>query len=125
MIVVVFIAAQLYWPALNFDIPWLSYGRLWPLQTNVVIFAFGGSVLFATSLYLAKGTCHVRLISDRLARFVFWGWQAAMVGAVITLPMGITQSKEYAELEWPLDILIPVVWIACGWLFFEIGRAHV
>src|SRR3546814_10448130 len=72
--------------------------------------------------------CHVRLISDRLARFVFWGWQAAMVGAVITLPMGITQRKEYAELEWPLDILIAVVWIAYGWLFFgtiakQIGSA--
>src|SRR3546814_9440668 len=87
------------------------------LHTNGVIFAFGGSVLFATSLYVVQRTCHVRLISDRLARFVFWGWQAAMVGAVITLPMGITQSKEYAELEWPLDILIAVVWIAYGWLF--------
>src|SRR3546814_6656466 len=73
----VFIAAQLYWPALNFDIPWLSYGRLRPLHTNGVIFAFGGSVLFATSLYVVQRTCHVRLISDRLARIVFWGWQAA------------------------------------------------
>ena len=118
MAVGVFIAAQLYWPALNFDTPWLSYGRLRPLHTNGVIFAFGGSVLFATSLYVVQRTCHVRLISDRLASFVFWGWQAAMVGAVITLPMGITQGKEYAELEWPLDILIAVVWVAYGWLFF-------
>ena len=118
MFVGVVIAAQLYWPTLFEGIPWLSYGRLRPLHTNGVIFAFGGSVLFATSLYVVQRTCHVRLISDRLARFVFWGWQAAMVGAVITLPLGITQGKEYAELEWPLDILIAVVWVAYGWLFF-------
>src|SRR3546814_8289844 len=90
----VFIAAQLYWQALNFDIPWLSYGRLRPLHTNGVIFVFGGSVLFATSLSVVQRTCHVRLISARLARFGLWGWQAAMVGAVITLPMGITRSEE-------------------------------
>src|SRR5690606_34996994 len=118
MAVGVLIAAQLYWPALNFDTPWLTYSRLRPLHTNGVIFSFGGSVLFATSLYVVQRTCHVRLISDRLAGFVFWGLQAAMVGAVITLPLGLTQGKEYAELEWPLDILIAVVWVAYGWLFF-------
>jgi cytochrome c oxidase cbb3-type subunit 1 len=118
MAVGVLCAAQLYWPALNFDIPWLTYSRIRPLHTNGMIFAFGGSVLFATSLYVVQRTCHVRLISDRLASFVFWGWQAAMLGAVITLPLGITQSKEYAELEWPLDLLIAVVWVAYGWLFF-------
>jgi cytochrome c oxidase cbb3-type subunit 1 len=118
MLVGVIIAAQLYWPELTDGISWLSYGRLRPLHTNGMIFAFGGSVLFATSLYVVQRTCHVRLISDRLAAFVFWGWQAAMIGAVITLPLGITQSKEYAELEWPLDILIAVVWVAYGWLFF-------
>ena len=93
MAVGVFIAAQLYWPALNFDTAWLSYGRLRPLHTNGVIFAFGGSVLFATSLYVVQRTCHVRPVSDRLSQFVFWGWQAAMVGALITLPMGFTQGK--------------------------------
>ena len=118
MAVGVLIAAQLYWPALNFDTAWLSYGRLRPLHTNGVIFAFGGSVLFSTSLYVVQRTCHVRLINDKLAAFVFWGWQAAMVGAVITLPMGLTQGKEYAELEWPLDLLIAVVWVSYGWLFF-------
>ena len=118
MLVGVIAAAQLYWPEMTDGIAWLSYGRLRPLHTNGMIFAFGGSVLFATSLYVVQRTCHARLISDRLAAFVFWGWQAAMVGAVITLPLGITQSKEYAELEWPLDILIAVVWVAYGWLFF-------
>ena len=118
MLVGVFIAAQLYWPTLGEGIPWLTYSRLRPLHTNGMIFAFGGSVLFATSLYVVQRTCHVRLVSDRLAQFVFWGWQAAMVGAAITLPLGITQGKEYAELEWPLDVLIAIVWVAYGWLFF-------
>ncbi len=118
MAVGVLIAAQLYWPALNFDIAWLSYGRLRPIHTNGVIFAFGGSALFATSLYVVQRTCHVRLISDRLASFVFWGWQAVIVAVVITLAMGITQAKEYAEAEWPIDILITIVWVAYGWLFF-------
>src|SRR5690606_20154945 len=118
MAVGVLISAQLYWPQIGEGIAWLSYGRLRPLHTNGVIFAFGGSVLFATSLYVVQRTCHVRLISDRLAQFVFWSWQAAMVGALITLPMGLTQGKEYAELEWPLDILIAVVWVAYGVLFF-------
>jgi len=118
MAVGVFIAAQLYWPALNFDIPWLSYGRLRPLHTNAVIFAFGGSALFATSLHVVQRTCHVRLISDRLAAFVFWGWQAVILAAAITLPLGMTQGKEYAELEWPVDLLITVVWVAYAVLFF-------
>ncbi|KAK0350054.1 Cbb3-type cytochrome c oxidase subunit CcoN1, partial [Friedmanniomyces endolithicus] len=72
----VFIAAQLAWPALNFDIPWLSYGRLRPLHTNAVIFAFGICGLFATSYYVVQRTCQVRLFSDKLAAFTFWGWQA-------------------------------------------------
>jgi cytochrome c oxidase cbb3-type subunit 1 len=118
MLVGVLIAAQLYWPALNFDLPWLSYGRLRPLHTNAVIFAFGGSALFATSLHVVQRTSHVRLISDRLAAFVFWRWQAVFVAAAVTLPMGLTQGKEYAELEWPIDILIAVVWVAYAVLFF-------
>ena len=93
MAVGVLIAAQLYWPALNFDTAWFSYGRLRPLHTNAVIFAFGGSALFATSLYVVQRTCHVRLISDRLASFVFWGWQAVILAAAITLPLGMTQGK--------------------------------
>lgn len=118
MAVGVLIAAQLYWPALNFDTAWLSYGRLRPLHTNAVIFAFGGSALFATSYYIVQRTCHVRLFSDKLAAFTFWGWQAVIVAAAITLPMGLTQGKEYAELEWPIDLLITAVWVAYGVVFF-------
>lgn len=118
MLVGVFIAAQLAWPALNFDTAWLSFGRLRPLHTNAVIFAFGGSALMSTSLFIVQRTCHARLISDRLAAFVFWGWQTVIVAAAITLPMGFTSSKEYAELEWPIDILIAVVWICYAILFF-------
>src|SRR5688572_14463985 len=118
MAVGVLIAAQLYWPALNFDIAWLSYGRLRPLHTNAVIFAFGGSALFATSYHIVQRTCGVRLFGDRLAAFTFWGWQAVIVAAAITLPLGITQGKEYAELEWPIDLLITAVWVAYGVVFF-------
>jgi cytochrome c oxidase cbb3-type subunit 1 len=126
MSVGVLIAAQLYWPQLNFDIPWLSYGRLRPLHTNAVIFAFGGCALFATSLYIVQRTCHVRLISDTLAAFVFWGWQLVIVAAAVTLPLGMTQGKEYAELEWPIDILITAVWVAYAVLFFgTIARRRV
>ncbi len=118
MLVGVFIAAQLAWPALNFDIAWLSYGRLRPLHTNAVIFAFGGSALFATSYYVVQRTCQVRLFSDALASFTFWGWQAVIVAAAITLPLGFTSGKEYAELEWPIDILIALVWVAYAVVFF-------
>ncbi len=118
MLVGVLIAAQLMWPALNFDIAWFSYGRLRPLHTNAVIFAFGGSALFATSLYVVQRTCHVRLLSDKLASFVFWGYQLVILLAAITLPLGYTQGKEYAELAWPIDILLAVVWVAYAVLFF-------
>jgi len=118
MAVGVFIAAQLYWPALNFDVPWLSYGRLRPLHTNAVIFAFGGCALFATSYHVVQRTCHVRLAFDKLAAFTFWGWQAVIVAAAITLPLGLTQGKEYAELEWPIDILIAIVWVSYAVVFF-------
>ncbi len=114
----VLIASQLVWPELNFDTAWLSFGRIRPLHTNAVIFAFGGSALFATSLYVVQRTCQARLISDTLSSFVFWGWQVVIVAAAITLPMGFTSSKEYAELEWPIDILIAIVWISYGVLFF-------
>ncbi len=118
MLVGVFIAAQLAWPALNLDLPWTSFGRLRPLHTNAVIFAFGGSALFATSYYVVQRTCQVRLISDRLAAFTFWGWQAVIVAAAVTLPLGLTSSKEYAELEWPIDILIAIVWVSYAVVFF-------
>ena len=118
MLVGVLIAAQLAWPVLNTDLPWLHFGRLRPLHTNAVIFAFGGSALFATSYYIVQRTCQARLISDKLAAFTFWGWQAVIVSAAITLPLGITTSKEYAELEWPIDILITVVWVVYAIVFF-------
>ena len=114
----VLIAAQLAWPELNFDIPWLSYGRLRPLHTNAVIFAFGGCALFACSYYCVQRTCQVRLFSDGLAAFTFWGWQLVIVGAAITLPLGYTSGKEYAELEWPIDILIAAVWVSYALVFF-------
>jgi cytochrome c oxidase cbb3-type subunit 1 len=117
MAVGVLIAAQLIWPELNLA-PWLSYGRLRPLHTNAVIFAFGGSALFATSYFVVQRTCQARLFCDRLAAFTFWGWQAVIVLAAITLPMGINTSKEYAELEWPIDLLIAVVWVAYAVVFF-------
>ena len=118
MAVGAFIAAELAWPWLNFDIPYLSYGRLRPLHTNAVIFAFGGSALMATAFYVVQRTCQARLYSDKLAAFVFWGWQLVIVAVAITLPLGITQAKEYAEPEWPIDILIALVWVAFGVVFF-------
>ncbi|WP_300616773.1 cytochrome-c oxidase, cbb3-type subunit I [Dokdonella sp.] len=118
MAVGLFIAAQLAWPALNFDIPWLTYSRLRPLHTNAVIFAFGGCGLFATSYYVVQRTCQVRLFCDKAAAFTFWGWQLVIVLAAITLPLGLTQSKEYAELIWPIDILIAAVWITYAVVFF-------
>ena len=114
----VFIAAQLAWPELNLNLPWTSFGRLRPLHTNAVIFAFGGSALFATSYYVVQRTCQTRLFSDRLAAFTFWGWQAVIISAVVSLPMGYTTTKEYAELEWPIDILIALVWISYAIVFF-------
>jgi len=117
MFVGVYIAAELAWPFLNFDIPYITFSRLRPLHTNAVIFGFGGSALFATSYYVVQRTCHVRLISDKLAAFTFWGWNAIIVLAAITLPLGITTTKEYAELEWPIDILIAIVWVTYAIVF--------
>jgi len=118
MLVGVWIAAQLAFPTLAEGIPWLSYGRLRPLHTNAVIFAFGGSALLATSYYVVQRTCHTRLFSDGLALFTFWGYQAVIVLAAITLPLGITSTHEYGELEWPIDLLLAVVWIAYAIVFF-------
>ena len=118
MLVGVIIAAQLAWPQLNLGIPFLSYGRLRPLHTNAVIFAFGGSVLFATSYHVVQRTCQAALFLPKLAMFTFWGWQLVILLAAITLPLGYTSGKEYAELEWPIDILIAVVWVAYAVVFF-------
>ncbi|NCS65251.1 MAG: cytochrome-c oxidase, cbb3-type subunit I [Hydrogenophilales bacterium CG03_land_8_20_14_0_80_62_28] len=118
MLVGVIIASQLIWPDITMQLPWLSYGRLRPLHTNAVIFAFGGSGLFAASLYIVQRTCHVRLLSDGLAAFVFWGWQLIILCAAVSFVFGVTSGKEYAELEWPIDLLIAVVWIAYAILYF-------
>lgn len=108
----VWIASELAWPVLNFDNPYLSFGRLRPVHTNTVIFAFAGSTLMATAFYVVQRTCSVALWSNKLAWFTFWGWNVVIIGMFITLPLGYTQSKEYAEMEWPLDVLITVVWLA-------------
>ncbi len=126
MTVGVLIAAQLMWPELNFGISFLSYGRLRPLHTNAVIFAFGGCVLFATSLHVVQRTCQVPLFLPKLAVLVFWGWQLVIVLAAITLPMGLTRGKEYAELEWPIGVLITIVWVSYAVVFFgTIGTRKV
>lgn len=118
MLVGVIIAAQLTWPELNLGISWLSYGRLRPLHTNAVIFAFGGCVLFASSYYVVQRTSQVRLFAGGLAWFTFWAWQLVILLAAISLPLGITSGKEYAELEWPIDLLITVVWVSYAVVFF-------
>ncbi len=118
MLVGVIIAAQLVWPELNLGLPWTSFGRLRPLHTNAVIFAFGGCTLFATSYFVVQRTCQVSLFCGKLATFTFWGWQLVILAAAISLPMGYTQGKEYAELEWPIDLLIAVVWVSYAVVFF-------
>ena len=120
MLVGVIVAAQLAFPDLFLwdGISWLSYGRLRPLHTNAVIFAFGGSALIGTSYYVVQRTCQTRLFGGPLAGFTFWGWTIVILAAAITLPLGITTSKEYAELEWPIDLLIAVVWVAYAIVFF-------
>ncbi|CSB13944.1 cytochrome c oxidase polypeptide I [Vibrio cholerae] len=96
----------------------MTYSRLRPLHTNAVIFAFGTSALFATSYYVVQRTCQTRLFGGPLVPFTFWGWQAIIVAAAITLPLGYTSGKEYAELEWPIDIAIAAVWVAYAVVFF-------
>ena len=118
MLVGLILAFMFLFPNMTDGISWLSFGRLRPLHTNAVIFAFGGCALFGTSLYVVQRTCHARLISDGLASFVFWGWQLVILLAAITLPLGLTQGKEYAELEWPIDLLITLVWVAYAMVFF-------
>ncbi len=104
------IAMQLPFPSLNGGVEWLTFGRLRPLHTNAVIFAFAGNGIFAAIYYSTQRLCKARMWSDQLSRLHFWGWQLIIVSAALTLPFGITQSKEYAELEWPIDIAIALVW---------------
>ena len=110
MLVGLTIALELVLPSLNVA-PWLSFGRLRPLHTNAVIFAFAGNAFFTGAYYSLQRLCKARMFSDALSKFHFWGWQAIIVAAAVTLPLGFTQAKEYAELEWPIDIAIAVVWV--------------
>ncbi len=111
-------ASQMVWPALNLDTSWLTFSRIRPNHTFAIIFAFGGSALMGTCYYVVQRTCHTRLAWGGLANFTFWGWQLAVFLALATIPFGITQSKEYAEPEWPIDLLITVVWVSFGAVFF-------
>ncbi|ABL01842.1 cytochrome c oxidase, cbb3-type, subunit I [Candidatus Ruthia magnifica str. Cm (Calyptogena magnifica)] len=122
----VYIASELAFPFLNHlgtDLPYFQFGRLRPLHTNTVIFAFGGSVLMASAFYIVQRTNQTRLWSNKMAWFTFWSWNTVIVLAVITLPLGLTQSKEYAELEWPIDILITLSWIT--YLYNFIMTIHI
>lgn len=118
MAIGVLVAAQLAWPALNFEIPWLTFSRLRPNHTFGVIFGFGVSALMGTCYYIVQRTGHTRLAFGPLATFTFWGWQLAVLLTMTTVPLGITQSKEYAEAEWFIDLLIAVVWVCFGVVFF-------
>ena len=114
----VYVAAELVWPDLNLGIPYLSFGRLRTVHTNVVLFGFGVSALIGTSFYSVQRTSHVRLFAPKLAWFVFYAWQAAIVLGGWSLLAGWNGGKEYAELEWPLDIAIAVVWVSYAIVFF-------
>lgn len=118
MLVGIIIAFQLYFPALNLSLQYTTFGRIRPVHTNAVIFAFVGNAIFMGVYYSLQRLCKTRMFSDLLGKLHFWGWQLIIVSAALTLVLGITTSKEYAELEWPIDILITVVWIIFGINFF-------
>ncbi len=129
MLVGIILATQLFVPALNFKIPFLTFGRIRPLHTNAVIFAFVGNGIFMGLYYSLQRLCKARMFSDLLSNIHFWGWQLIIVAAAITLPLGITTSKEYAELEWPIDLAIALVWVIFGinmfWTIFKRREQHI
>ena len=110
-----FVALLLVFPKLTFGLSFLTFGRLRPLHTNAAIFAFAGNAIFAAIYYSTQRLCKARMYSDTLSKLHFWGWQLVIVTAALTLPLGFTSSKEYAELEWPIDLLITGVWVTFGW----------
>jgi cytochrome c oxidase cbb3-type subunit I/II len=114
MLVGIILALDLYFPSLSFGLQYITFGRIRPLHTNAVIFAFVGNAIFMGVYYSLQRLCKARMFSDFLSKFNFWGWQTIIVSAAITLPLGLTTSKEYAELEWPIDIAIAIVWVAFG-----------
>ncbi len=118
MLIGVIIAFQLARPELNMGTEYTTFGRVRPLHTNAVIFAFVGNGIFMGVYYSLQRLCKTRMYSDTLSKIHFWAWQLIIVSAVITLPLGITTSKEYAELEWPIDIAITLVWVVFGWNMF-------
>ena len=115
MLVGLLLAFMFMFPNLTDGVSWLSFGRLRPLHTNAVIFAFVGNAIFAGVYYSSQRLLKARMFSDLLSKINFWGWQLIIVGAAITLPLGYTTSKEYAELEWPFDIAIALIWVVFGW----------
>ncbi len=115
MLVGVIIATQLFDPYFNFNTRYITFGRLRPLHTNAIIFAFVGNAVFMGVYYSLQRLLKTRMFSDTLSKIHFWGWQLIIVAAALTLPFGITTSKEYAELEWPIDIAIAVIWVVFGW----------
>src|ERR1051325_10120436 len=117
MLVGLLIALQLPFPALNFDAH-TTFGRLRPLHTNAIIFAFVGNGMFMGIYYSLQRLMKARMFSDVLSKIHFWGWQLIIVAAALTLPFGITTGKEYAELEWPIDIAIALIWVIFGWNMF-------
>ncbi len=118
MLVGLFVASQLNFWQLNFGVPWLTFGRLRPLHTNAVIFAFVGNMMFAGIYYSTQRLVKARLASDFLSNLHFWGWQLIIVAAAITLPLGLTRGKEYAELIWPIDIAVAFIWVVFAVNFF-------
>ena len=108
------VACQFFWPDLNFGLQYTTFGRVRPLHTNAVIFAFVGNGIFAGVYYSLQRLCKARMFSDLLSQIHFWGWQAIILAAAITLPLGLTSGKEYAELEWPIDIAIALIWVVFG-----------
>ncbi len=118
MTVGLLVAFQLVFPALNFDFAFTTFGRVRPIHTNAVIFAFVGNGIFTGVYYSLQRLCKARMYSDVLSRIHFWGWQLIIVAAAVTLAFGITTSKEYAELEWPIDIAITIIWVVFGWNMF-------
>ena len=118
MVAGVYVAAELIWPTLDFGQPWLSFGRVRTLHTNVVIFGFGVSALMGTAFYSVQRTCHVSIFSPALAWFVCYAWQVAILIGGVSLLMGYNTSKEYAEFEWPLDVAITIVWVSFAVVFF-------
>ncbi len=118
MLAGVWLAAEMVWPALNFETAWLTFGRLRTVHTNSVVFGFGGSALIGTSFYIVQRTCRVRLFLPQLAWVIFWGWQLGLAAGMLTLFLGFNTGKEYAELEWPLDVAITLLWVSYAVVFF-------